>query len=61
MHQLTFLSSYFILPKPSWYLVPIIGLTIKLFATFSPDVLLSLEDNLPNIFLSHSHLELLLL
>ena len=42
------------LPKPSWYLVPIIGLIIKCFATFSPNVLLSLEDNLPNIFLSHS-------
>ena len=35
----------FFLPKPSRYLVPIIGLTIKLFATFSPNVLLSLEDN----------------
>ena len=31
-----FLSShlFFFLPKPSWYLVPIIGLTIKCFATF---------------------------
>ena len=29
-----FLSSYFFLPKPSWYLVPIIGLTITFFAIF---------------------------
>ena len=59
-----FLSSYlflFFLPKPSWYLVPIIGLIIKFFVTFSPNVLLSLEDNLPNIFLSHSLLGMLLL
>ena len=52
---------YFFLPKPSWYLVPIIGLTIKGFATFSPNVLFSLKDNLPNIFLSHSLLGMLLL
>ena len=51
----------FFLPKPSWYLVPIIGLTIKCFATFSPNVLLSLEDNLPYILLSHSLLGMLLL
>ena len=40
---------FFFLPKPSWYLVPIIVLTIKFFATFSPNVLRSPEDNLPYI------------
>ena len=52
---------YMFFTQTELVLVPIIGLTIKLFATFSPNVLLSLEDNLPNIFLSHSLLEMLLL
>ena len=39
----------------------IIGLTINVFATFPPNVLLSLENNLPNIFLTHSLLGMLLL
>ena len=41
--------------------MPIIGLTIKFFAIFSPNVLLSLEDNLPDILLLHSLLGMLLL
>ena len=54
-------SANFSFQLPSWYLVPIIGLTINFFSTFSPNVLLSLEDNLPHIFLSHSFLGMLLL
>ena len=41
--------------------MPSIGLTINFFATFSQNALLSLEDNLPNTFLSHSLLGMLLL